>query len=119
MTTTYHGRCHCGAIEFDVETGEPITKAMECNCSRCRRVGWLLWFGPRAALRITQGQSATSTYLFHKKQLVHHFCPTCGIAPFSFGDDPKHGPSVAVNVRCLEGLDIYSLPSERFDGAAL
>ena len=116
--TTHHGSCHCGAIAFDVEIAEPIEKLYECNCSRCRRVGWLLWFGPRSAFRLTKGEGETRTYLFNKETLIHHFCSTCGIAPFSFGTDPKQGETVALNVRCLEDLDFYALPTERFDGAS-
>lgn len=116
--TIHHGSCHCGAIQFDVEIAQPIETLFECNCSRCRRVGWLLWFGPRGALRVTKGEGATATYLFHKKQLEHHFCQTCGIATFSFGEDPKRGATVALNARCLEDLDFYALPTQRFDGAS-
>ena len=33
---TYEGACHCAAVRFRV-TCEPITVAMRCNCSICRR----------------------------------------------------------------------------------
>ena len=49
----YEGSCHCGQIAFVVEAAEPITDALDCNCSLCRRRGGLLWFGPREALRLT------------------------------------------------------------------
>jgi hypothetical protein len=117
--TIQKGSCHCGTVRFEVDVATPIEKLMECNCSRCRRVGWLLWFGPRGALRITSSEGRTTTYRFHRNMLEHHFCPSCGIAPFSFGEDPKHGATVAVNVRCLEDLDFYELPVERFDGASI
>ena len=48
----YEGSCHCGQIAFVVEAAEPITDALDCNCSLCRRRGGLLWFGPREALRL-------------------------------------------------------------------
>ncbi len=115
----YHGSCHCGAIQFDLEAPAPIDKLFECNCSRCRRGGFLFWFGPRGSIRITKGEGATKTYFFHKRTLEHHFCGDCGIAPFSFGDDPQNGPTVAVNVRCIEDFDFYALESTRFDGASL
>ncbi len=117
--TTYLGSCHCGAIRFELDAGA-IDELYECNCSRCRRVGWLLWFGKRAALRLTTPESALSTYRFHKKLMDHHFCATCGIAPFSEADDPKTGErTVAVNARCLDDFDFYAVPSKRYDGAAI
>ena len=46
----YLGSCHCGKVAFEVE-GQ-IDSAMSCNCSICQRKGSLLWFVPRAKLRL-------------------------------------------------------------------
>src|SRR5256885_5447391 len=35
--STYKGACHCGVVTFEVET--PLTPAVRCNCSLCRRRG--------------------------------------------------------------------------------
>ena len=43
----YSGSCHCGAVAFTVE-GDPPAGAMSCNCSHCRRKGFLLTFVPAA-----------------------------------------------------------------------
>ncbi len=40
----HNGSCHCGKVTFSVE-GD-IQQVMECNCSHCRRKGYLLWFIP-------------------------------------------------------------------------
>ena len=41
----YEGSCHCGAVTYTVEGDIPDT-AMSCNCSHCRRKGFLLTFVP-------------------------------------------------------------------------
>ena len=54
--TTHSGSCHCGQVAFEVD-GE-IGGGLACNCSMCQRKGSLLWFVPRAALRVTAGEDA-------------------------------------------------------------
>ncbi len=44
---------------------------------------------------------------------------TCGIHPFGEATDPKGNAFAAVNVRCLEGVDIGALPVNHFDGRAV
>ena len=51
---SYSGSCHCGAVTFEV-AGDPPTEALSCNCSHCRRKGFLLSFQPADALTITAG----------------------------------------------------------------
>ena len=58
----YKGSCHCGRIRFEAE-GE-MGDVIECNCSHCSRKGYLLWFVPRAQLRLTTPESNLSTYTF-------------------------------------------------------
>jgi hypothetical protein len=110
----YTGSCHCGRIAFDVDV-EP-GPALECNCSYCSRKGSLLWFVPRARFSLATAEANLATYTFNKHVLQHHFCATCGIAPFSYGRDPKGNDVAAVNVRCLEGVDPASLQRIPYDG---
>jgi hypothetical protein len=110
----HQGSCHCGKIVFDVD-GE-LSQAIECNCSHCSRKGYLLWFVPRASLRLKAPASALSTYKFNKHVISHHFCATCGCAPFGFGKDPKGADMAAVNVRCLPEVDLAKLKRVPFDG---
>src|SRR5688500_14905392 len=65
------GSCHCGNIAFEAE-GE-FDKAMECNCSFCRRRGVLLAFVPRDKLELTTPRENLSTYHFNKEVIAHHF----------------------------------------------
>lgn len=115
--THYTGSCHCGGITFEVE-GE-IDSGLACNCSICSRKGSLLWFVPRAKLSLKTPESATRTYTFNKHVIKHVFCPTCGMHPYGEGVDPKGNAVAAINLRCIENLDLATVPVHNFDGKAL
>jgi hypothetical protein len=113
----YTGSCHCGQIAFEVE-GE-LTKAMACNCSICSRKGSLLWFVARDKLRLLTPETSISTYTFNAHTIKHQFCSRCGIHPFGEGVDPSGRRMAAINVRCLEDVDLATLAVGNFDGRAL
>jgi hypothetical protein len=111
------GSCHCGRVAFEVE-GE-IASAVSCNCSICQRKGSLLWFVPRNALTLTTPESNATGYEFNKHRISHRFCPVCGIHPYALGTDPKGNRMAAINIRCLAGIDLESIPVTSFDGRSL
>lgn len=113
----YRGSCHCGKVAFEVE-GE-IKSALACNCSICSRKGSLLWFVPRDSLRLETADDAATTYTFNKHVIRHRFCPTCGIHTYGEGVDPKGNRMAAINIRCLEGVELESVPVQNFDGRSL
>ena len=113
----YKGSCHCGKVAFEVE-GE-IAGAMSCNCSICSRKGGLMWFVPRQKLTLLTPEDAAATYTFGKHRIKHRFCPTCGIHPYGEGTDPQGRPMAAINLRCIEGLDLAGIPVKEFDGRSL
>ena len=117
LQKTYSGSCHCGQIAFEVD-GE-LTGVMACNCSICQRKGTLMWFVPRAQLRLLTPADAMATYTFNKHLIQHRFCPTCGMHPYGEGTDPQGKATAAVNVRCLEGVDLATLPVQYFDGRSI
>jgi hypothetical protein len=110
---SYRGSCHCGQVRFEVQ-GEFDT-AMECNCSHCSRKGYLLWFVPRPDFTLESPADALGTYTFNKHAIRHHFCPKCGCAPFGFGES-KGVAMAAINVRCLEGVELASVKRKFVDG---
>ena len=113
----YKGSCHCGKVSFEAE-GE-IKSALACNCSICQRKGSLLWFVPRADLHVLSPEDAASTYTFNKHVIKHRFCPTCGMHPFGEGVDPQGNAMAAINIRCLEDIDLDSIPVQHFDGRSM
>jgi hypothetical protein len=110
----HRGSCHCGKVRFEVE-GEP-ERVIECNCSHCSRKGYLLWFVDRDAYRLTTPPDELATYTFNKHVIEHQFCKTCGCAPVGLGKDPSGALKAAINVRCLEDVDLAALPRVAVDG---
>lgn len=112
--TVHQGSCHCGHIKFTVE-GE-LTGAMSCNCSICQRKGALMWFVPRPALQLQTPEENASTYTFNKHVIQHRFCPTCGMHPYGVGKGPNGDAMAAINIRCLENINLEGIPVTHFDG---
>jgi hypothetical protein len=114
---TYTGSCHCGRITFEAD-GD-IGSALACNCSMCQRRGSLLWFVPRDALRLLTPDADAATYTFNKHAIQHRFCPACGIHAFGEGSDPQGNRVAAINLRCVDGIDLKAIPVHEFDGRAI
>jgi hypothetical protein len=111
---SYKGNCHCGQIGFEVE-GE-ISEVISCNCSMCQRKGTLMWFVPRQAVKLLTSPDIMGTYTFNKHVIKHHFCKSCGIHPFGEATSPTGQEVAAINVRCLDGVDLSSLKVQHFNG---
>ncbi|OYU95892.1 MAG: aldehyde-activating protein [Burkholderiales bacterium PBB5] len=114
---THQGSCHCGQVRFEVQ-GD-ITSALSCNCSICQRKGALLWFVPRSALHLLTPEDNAKTYLFNRHTIKHRFCPNCGIHPYGEAASPSGEIMAAINLRCVEGIDLQTVPITHFDGRAL
>ncbi len=111
---TYEGGCHCGAVRYRVTMA--IDQAIACNCSICQKTGTLLAFAPASRFTLAQGEDALTDYQWGKKRLHHLFCSRCGVRSFARGAMPAGTPMVAVNVRCLDGLEPEKVPTRHFDG---
>ena len=112
--STQHGGCHCGAVRYTVEL-DPMAEAISCNCSMCGRSGAILSFVTPDKFTLDKGQDNLTDYQFNKHVIHHVFCKTCGIKSFARGQGPK-GPMVAINVRCLDDVDVFKQPRNEFDG---
>jgi hypothetical protein len=113
----HRGSCHCGAIRFTVDGA--FDQAIECNCSHCSRKGYLLFFVPREKLRLASPEVTLATYRFNRHVIDHHFCPICGCAPFGFGTGPDGSATAAVNIRCLEDVDLAAVKRVPYDGRSV
>ena len=119
MTTTseatrHTGSCHCGAVRFEVTM--KLDGLITCNCSMCGRSGSILGFVPADQFTLLAGEDALTDYQFNKKVIHHLFCKVCGVRAFGRGTRPDGAATVAVNVRCLDGVDPFTLTPHPYDG---
>jgi hypothetical protein len=114
---TYTGGCHCGKVRYEVTTD--FSHVMDCNCSICSKKGHVLTFVPAEQFKLLSGADSLSDYQFNKHVIHHTFCSTCGIASFASGKKPDGTPMNAINVRCLDGVDISKLDVKHVDGRSL
>ncbi|KAI1045256.1 hypothetical protein LB505_005044 [Fusarium chuoi] len=134
---TYEAGCHCGYIGLSVALSPPLPKheVINCNCSICRRGGYLLVYP--AYEKVTwhnDSDKRVSRYQFNTKARDHMFCPKCGA---SIGIDfarvwpeaPRYGISVGdmkhyrrivfidiLQVRQFNNIDLDSLQYMKLDG---
>ena len=111
---TYTGSCHCGAVKFEATTS--LDKTISCNCSMCLRKGALLTFVAPKQFKLLSGEAAQTDYQFNRKNIHHLFCSTCGVSSFGHGTGHQGQPMYAINVRCLDGVDIDQLKVTPVDG---
>lgn len=112
---THHaGGCQCGKVRFEVEVD--LSSTFACNCSRCGRLGTILAFTPEANFTLLRGEEALTEYLFNKHAIHHLFCATCGVQSFSRGARPDGSKMVAINARCLDGVEVDELSPTKIDG---
>jgi hypothetical protein len=118
MAQTYSGGCQCGKVRYEVQMD--IGEVIACNCSRCGRLGSLLAFAPLTQLKLLSGEPDLTSYEFNKHLIRHRFCATCGIQSFAVGRNPKTGAELAaINVRCLDGVDVDAFKVRKVDGRSL
>lgn len=110
---TYEGGCHCGAVRFRVLVDKHKTD--DCNCSICRKKGFLHLIVPPEKFTLLQGADVLTTYRFNTGVAQHTFCRICGIQ--SFYRPRSHPDSFDVNVRCLDGDVLSRFHIVPFDGA--
>ena len=111
--TTHKGGCHCGRVQFEVDAAATIC-ADDCNCSICRKSGFLHLLVSEDDFRLLQGEDELSSYTFNTGIAKHYFCRHCGIK--SFYIPRSHPGGVSVNVHCLDTETIESIVITPFDG---
>lgn len=114
---TYQGGCHCGAVRY--EATADLGHTISCNCSICQKRGLLLTFTPAEQFKLLAGEDALTDYQFGRRTVHHLFCRTCGVESFGRGSMPDGTAMVALNVRCLDDVDLAALEPAPFDGKSL
>lgn len=112
------GSCHCQAIRYTLDEPMP-TSAMACNCSICRRKGYLLHFTSPDKFTLEADPEVVAEYRFNKSVIAHRFCKICGCAPYGGGTGPDGKDVVVINLRCADGIDLDALAIQHFDGASI
>lgn len=113
--TIHTGGCQCGKVRYQatVDLSKPV---IACNCSMCGRAGTLLSFVPAAEFTLHSGQEELTSYQFNKHVIDHLFCRVCGVKSFARGKSPDGGEMAAINVRCLDDIELDQLTVTKFDG---
>lgn len=114
MPRTHRGGCHCGAVRF--EAVSDLETVIECNCSHCKAKGLLLTFVSPENFNLIAGADELTDYRFNTHKISHVFCKTCGVQSFGHGETPGGVKMAAINVRCLDDVDLGGLTLTPVDG---
>ena len=96
--------CHCGGVEIKVKLPEGgFEKLIRCNCSLCKRKGYIMTFVGPDDIKIVKGQGLIKLYQFHTKTAKHYFCSKCGIYTHT-NPRSNHDKVYMINVGCVEGV---------------
>ncbi|HTN88809.1 GFA family protein [Sorangium sp. So ce388] len=115
---SYTGGCHCGKVRYEVKVDLSAPVGV-CNCSRCSKLGAVLAFAPVDQFTLKEGGDFLTDYQFNKKVIHHVFCSVCGIESFARGTGPDGKEMCAINVRCLDDVDLDALKTMKFDGKSI
>lgn len=107
------GSCHCGAVQFRVDA--IIVELTTCDCSLCVKKNAVIAKVPEQALTIVDGEDMLTLYQWNTRRAKHYFCSRCGIYVFHRKRAaPDH---YGINVFCLDGFDVSSIPVRATQGA--
>jgi hypothetical protein len=99
-----------------------------CDCSICRRRGALIHRVEAEHVRMLTPLEDLTLYQWHTRTAEDYFCPTCGILPFrrprvrTPAEAAPGAPEFSgwsVNVRCLDGVDLDTVPVKPVYGSKL
>jgi hypothetical protein len=106
------GGCHCGAVQWEGETADDVV-ADTCNCSMCRRTGFLHIIIPQSRFRLLSGEDRLAEYKFNTGVARHLFCSVCGVKSFYV---PRSNPDgYSLNLRCMDRSQFKSVAIRAFD----
>jgi hypothetical protein len=93
------GSCHCGKVRLEVPG--PPEWVGSCNCSICRRTGWIGAYYPDGSVRV---EGETVAYVWGDRMIGIHHCPTCACLTHwrTLGADLGR---MGVNARLLDGFE--------------
>ena len=110
-----HGSCHCGKIRITVAA--PPGQVSQCNCSLCRKTGWIGGYWHPDDVTVDAASEALSPYVQGDKMITLWHCQTCGSHTHW---TPITAPRerMGVNMRIFDPTDWQHLPVQEVDGAS-
>ena len=115
----HKGACHCGNIQFEIDSDTGAI--FKCNCSFCTRRAATLHVVTPERFKIVKGNTVDldGAKVYGSGVFIHHFCPNCGIHCFTLREGNKrHDPGVVLNMGCFEPHLTAELIPSLFDGAS-
>lgn len=104
----HRARCHCGAVELELDLPDGIVDPRRCDCSICRRKGAVVASVPLRGIRVVKGADALKLYQFNTHTAKHYFCSNCGI--YTHHQRRSNPEEYGFNVGCLEGINPFDIP---------
>ena len=100
--------CHCGEVELEIkETEGALNKFLRCNCTLCKKKGYIMTFAPITDVKITKGENKLKLYQYHTKVAEHYFCSECGIQSHNQRrSDPN---TYGINMGCIDDIEVNEL----------
>jgi hypothetical protein len=96
-------KCHCGAVEAEINLQDDLKKIIRCNCSLCKRKGAVMSLVKNEDFKILKGADKLSLYQFHTKVAKHYFCSICGIYTHH---NPRSNPAMTgINLGCIDEIE--------------
>jgi len=99
-------KCHCGNVEAEVNIPDNgIEKIMRCNCSICKKKGYVIGVLGENDFKLTKGEDSLKLYQFYTNTAKHYFCTNCGIHTHN---RPRINPKIyGINVACIDDIDVF------------
>lgn len=104
----YRGACHCGAVNAEYETNQPV-RLRQDGCSFCSSRGVKSASDPEGRLAVTSRLPLTR-YRFGHKTADYLLCPACGAYVATLMEGP-HGAIGVINVVGLNISELKHLPA--------
>lgn len=115
ISPRHKARCHCGAVEFELDLPDGLIDVRRCDCSMCRRRGAIVASVPLSGIHIVKGSENLKMYQFNTKTAKHFFCSNCGI--YTHHQRRSSPTQYGFNVGCLQDINplkIQGIPT--YDG---
>ena len=100
--------CHCGEVELKIKESEgALNKFLRCNCTLCKKKGYIMTFAPITDVKIMKGKDKLKLYQYHTKVAEHYFCSECGI--YTHHKMRSRPDTFGLNVGCIDDIDQFKL----------